>query len=74
MAKEIVCEINQDELACRLLEALFGVERPPELTARESLDNLSERIRTKALDGSKAAMDYFYEQLRGAVEQSKVVQ
>lgn len=74
MAKEFVCEINQSELAVRLTKVFFGAARPQELTALEALDQLPEETRDRSLEAAKVAMDYFYEQLRGAVEQSKVVQ
>jgi hypothetical protein len=32
------CEVEQDELACRILEGLFSLDRPPNVTATEAID------------------------------------
>ena len=74
MDQEFVCVIYLSELAVRLAEVFFGAARPQELTALEALDQLPEETRARSVEAAKVAMDYFQDQLRGTVEQSKAIQ
>ncbi|WP_342152400.1 hypothetical protein [Methylorubrum sp. SB2] len=40
-----VAEIDADELACRIAEAACGIRRPPGMTAKQALDNMSRLTR-----------------------------
>ena len=57
-----VITVDTAELACRVLEAVCELRRPPGTTPRESLENLPPMIRVVVLRGLKAALEYLLEQ------------
>lgn len=54
-------KLDQDELACRMLEAAVGVTRPHGLTAIESLMRGPAHLREAYQRAAVAAISYFIE-------------
>jgi len=60
-----VCEVDPAELAVRLCEANYCLERPcPD--ARQALDAMDEEVRLGWLRSAQAAADYFVELINNA--------
>ena len=70
MSFTFLAEIDGAELACRMLEAIGGLDRPVGSTAREALDRVQPETRTAMLRAANAAVVYLQECLeKGSVEQ-----
>jgi hypothetical protein len=60
----LVIELNNDELACRILEAYHEVSRPYGLPADQSFDEFSPKMQAAFHRCAMAAMEYFEEQVQ----------
>lgn len=58
----LAVELDQDELACRILEAQVGMQRPPTMTATEALETQTPEIRLQVRKAAAAAIAYLREQ------------
>lgn len=60
MAKKLIVEVNEAELACRLLEAWMGLSRPLGLSAEEAL-SVDPTAENDTRRMARAALGYFLE-------------
>jgi hypothetical protein len=61
--KIVAIELDQAEIAIRIVEAISEAERPEGKTARECLDDLSDESRRNLFQASKAVAEYFFERI-----------
>ena len=64
-----IAEISEAELAVRIGEAMLGMERPPGLTAEQTLDTGADDACDALRRAARAAMEYW----RECIEQSQRV-
>ena len=64
-AREMVLavELDEAELACRILEAIVGYRRPVGMTAEEALATQDEQSRNDVRHAAVAAMRYLTERI-----------
>jgi hypothetical protein len=56
-----VASISEAELACRLIEAVFQMKRPPNASPEEVLDGMEAADRQIWRTAARAAMEYWRE-------------
>lgn len=59
--------LDQSEMAVRLVEALTGDRRPPQMSNEEALDMLDDNARYKIHEATRAMAEYFAERMKEAV-------
>lgn len=57
----LIVEMDQEELACRMLEGMYGCKRPPGSTARQALATMPAQDREALMRGAMVAMTYLRE-------------
>ena len=67
-ARKFMTPISQAELACRICEAVLGIERPDGDTPEQALDRMDEDAREQWLGAADAVMGYFKECIMNASE------
>lgn len=69
MTMTFLAEIDGAELACRMLEAIGGLERPTGASPIEALDRVEPATRRAMLRAAQVAVEYLQECLEnGAME------
>lgn len=58
----LIIELDQVELACRMLEASLKLRRPAGATANQALSSVHPEERAQLMVAAMAAMRYFEEQ------------
>lgn len=66
----LAVELNQDELACRILEAIVEAKRPAGMTATEALHTQTKQSREDARRAAVAAMRYLEERVNAGASVS----
>lgn len=61
MAEIVLAQIDHDELALRISEAMFSAKRPPFMTAKAIMDKMPEHERESIYRGATAAIYYIAE-------------
>lgn len=62
----LAVELDEAELACRILEAIVGSKRPPGMTAAEALATQTEQSQQDVRRAAVTAIRYFHEQVNAA--------
>jgi hypothetical protein len=59
----VAIQLDQAEIAVRIVEALTDSHRPDHMPAREALDMMTDSNREGLFQASKAVAEYFFEQI-----------
>lgn len=65
--------IEEDELACRIAEAMMGLPRPTGLTAKQSLQAMEPDCRATFYAGARAAANHIMEAITAAGGEAQAV-
>lgn len=57
----LIAEVNQHELACRILEGAMGLKRPAGVTAIQALSELDDQARAGMYQAAENAARYICE-------------
>lgn len=69
----IVCEIDSEELACRIFEGLYSLKRPPGFTAGQALQSIAKNDpegRAGLVEAAMKATEYLAECMRNGKRSS----
>lgn len=65
-----VAEIDEEELACRILENFLNIRRPPGVTAKQLLEGAHDTTYDGARRAARAALEYYAECIKKGVKPS----
>lgn len=60
-------ELDQAEMAIRIVEGMTGAPRPVGMSAKDALEHLDENVQEQLHGASKMLAEYFFEQMKKVI-------